>query len=853
MIKLVSRGQTTAAKFKHGFDSDFDTNVKVTFMQSDGGLCDMNSFNGYRAVLSGPAGGVVGYGLTTYPIYNKGIIGFDMGGTSTDVSRYDGEYDITHDNLTAGIQLQAPQLDISTVAAGGGSILKFEGNMMHVGPESSKAYPGPTCYKNDGPISVTDANLILGRILPQHFPKIFGPKKNEALSKELSIKGMNVIRDQINKYNNDTKFAALWNSFKVNTKIDYCIKDDNVWVRAIITKIVDDNKILVSYKYNDKQFKDVQVDRNSKDIRYVSLSVYEVAMGFIEVANESMCRPIRNITMGRGFDTSKHILATFGGAGGQHACAIARSLGITKVFIHKYSGILSAYGMGLADVNEEQQMTTAYEFSSTTMKEIIANINDIKGKCVDKLIKDGYEPKSIITKPYLNLRFKGSNVGIFVPGEPLTDDCKADNEVLYKSYKDRDIIVDTVRCVSIAKGAHVKQYKIAKRNGTDELKEIETTKAYFDVKGEVKCLETKVYDFNQLKFGDSLLGPAIILQNTSTIVIEPNCCCLVTTYGDIEIRIGNDQVQEIDTSLNNVRLAIFGHRFMSIAEQMGRALERTSVSTNIKERKDFSCAIFGPNGGLIANAPHLPVHLGSMQDAVRYQVKYWTNDDGTVNIKEGDVLVSNHPKAGGTHLPDITVITPVFNPNAKKPIFWLASRGHHADIGGIAPGSMPPFSKYLSEEGVAIEAFKLVQNGLFQEDDITKLLVTPNALGGTEAKGTRNLSDNISDLKAQIAANNKGIELMNILVDEYKLSVVQAYMKYIQDNAEEAVREMLKQTAVKYRHLNQNDDVDGKVDNDDSKYTILNAVDYMDDGTPIQVKITINSVDGSAVFDFKGT
>jgi len=740
------------------------------------------------------------------------VIGFDMGGTSTDVSRYDGEFEHVFENVTAGVYIQAPQLDINTVAAGGGSVLQFEAGMMKVGPESARAFPGPVCYLNGGPLAITDANLILGRIIPSFFPKIFGPNKDQELGSQAAKDAFTRITEEINAYN-------------------------------------------------------ANVNMNN-----VRKTIPEVALGFVQIANEAMCRPIRNLTMARGYDTTNHVLACFGGAGGQHACAIARTLGIRKVFIHKFAGILSAYGMGLADVVQEEQEACSAPFVAKSMKSLQQRLQKVAERAAQKLIEEGHGSSTISLQPYLNLRFVGTDTARFIPGKlmkydalhsehkdtedetSMTGTYEKYRDLFIKRYRkefgfvlDREILVDDVRCRATHKGRNVESETIQSRPKDKPLSSalaLPSWTAWFDVAGQgIQRLDTKVYDMADLYAGDTIAGPALILQNTSTIVIEPGCSAQITKNGNIEITVGETDSVAVSTKLDNIQLAIFGHRFMSIAEQMGRALQRTSVSTNIKERLDFSCAIFGPDGSLVANAPHLPVHLGSMQDAVRYQVNLLGD-----NIHDGDVLVSNHPIAGGTHLPDITVMTPVFANGTA--VFWVASRGHHADIGGIAPGSMPPFSRLLSEEGCAIASFFLVKNGQFQEDGIKKLLVDA---------GTRNLSDNLSDLRAQIAANNRGKQLMAGLINEYSLEVVQAYMRHIRNNAEQAVREMLKrihkecQKRKSEAQSNQTENDHEQKQQDGEQYTRLHACDYMDDGTEIAVTITINGADGSAVFDWTGT
>eukprot|EP01117_Protostelium_nocturnum_P019752 TRINITY_DN8643_c0_g1_i6.p1 TRINITY_DN8643_c0_g1~~TRINITY_DN8643_c0_g1_i6.p1 ORF type:complete len:1265 (-),score=478.55 TRINITY_DN8643_c0_g1_i6:21-3815(-) len=796
MVKLVPRAQTASVdayltplivKYMDHFLSGFDEDIKsvdVSFMMSDGGLCPMDHFNGYRSILSGPAGGVVGYAMTTYDEKTKQpVIGFDMGGTSTDVSRYAGHYTHVYDTEIAGVIIQAPQLDIQTVAAGGGSRLFFKTGMFVVGPESSSAHPGPVCYRKGGFLSITDANLLVGRLLPDYFPKIFGPSEKEPLDYEATKKSFEELRAEINEY-----YAKSGGEKK--------------------------------------------------------LSAEEIAMGFIKVANESMCRPIRNITEAKGYDASTHILACFGGAGGQHACAIARSLGMKTVFIHKFAGILSAYGLGLADVVFDSQApcALAYTDSKSTLEKLRPKIEELKKKTSSLLNEKGFKEEEISTELFLNLRYEGTDSSLMVKS-PEDQDFEAAFTLQYKTeygflLENRKLLVDDVRVRAVGSGSKIEKKRIQK---LEQVVKPETrTKVYFENLG---WFDTPVYLLSALGAGAKIDGPSLIIDNTSTIVVEDKCVANITENGDIRIEVGEQAASPIGTELDSIQLSVFANRFMSIAEQMGRTLQRTSISANIKERLDFSCALFGPDGGLVANAPHLPVHLGAMQEAVRWQMNHLGRE-----WKEGEVIVSNHPSAGGSHLPDFTVITPVFHKDKKtgesSPVFYVASRGHHADIGGISPGSMPPFSRSLVEEGACIKSFKLVRDGTFQEKGITDLLMAPGLIDlgpsyvGPKISGTRNLKDNLSDLKAQVAANNKGIHLVSELIEHYGLEVVQAYMLHVQNNAEEAVREMLVEVSNAYSL--------GEIGS-------LEALDYMDDGTPIKLKLTIDRKKRTAEFDFAGS
>ena len=573
------------------------------------------------------------------------------------------------------------------------------------------------------------------------------------------------------------------------------------------------------------------------------MTVEELALGFVHVANESMCRPIRNISEGRGFSASSHALACFGGAGGQHACAIARTLGMKIVFVHRFAGILSAYGIGVADTVEDVQSPLFAHplLASDTNRRVEDAFVALEKQASAKLMAEGFAAGKMSVRRYLNLRFSGTDTAMMISDCSTLDEYRKRFEQEYVRefgflLQNREILVDDVRVrVNASSGALKPPVAVH----LPPAQPFMVQKCYFSHLGFV---ETPVFRLREIGLDQVLNGPAIIVDDTNTILLEPGCeaLCLESS---LKLTIGKEVgIFEANSLVDNVLLSVFAHRFMSIAEQMGRTLQRTSVSTNIKERKDFSCALFGPTGGLVANAPHLPVHLGSMQDAIRWQIQHLGD-----TWKEGYVVCTNHPDAGGTHLPDITVITPVFaasnsSPNDRKPVFYVASRGHHADIGGISPGSMPPFSTYLEEEGAAIHSFFLVKDGVFDEKGITAILEAPGKqqmkYSQLKSSGTRDLKNNLSDLAAQVAANQKGISLMHSLIQEFGLEVVLSYMQHVQDNCELAVRDLLRQV-VRERKL--------------AKGEPLRAVDYMDDGSKIALAISIDEESGSALFDFSGT
>jgi 5-oxoprolinase (ATP-hydrolysing) len=783
MVKFYPRGSTAVVdayltpaiysyvqRFMSYFDKDIHTK-NVLFMQSDGGLTNHETFFGSKAIISGPAGGVVGYSKTTAKeINDTPIIGLDMGGTSTDVSRYDNGWEHVFEIQISGIAINAPQIDVNTVAAGGGSRLFFKNGMFVVGPESAGAEPGPLCYKKGGYLAVTDANLLLGRLIPEYFPKIFGKGADEELSVSEAMRGMEEIMNIINNTNKTT------------------------------------------------------------------MSIEEVAMGFIKVANEAMCRPILSLTQARGYDPKDHVLSIFGGAGGQHACALAKILNIKKVYIHKYAGILSAYGLSKAEVVEEVQEPVNRTYGTEALEYCNDLFNNIEKQAKEKLMKLYNQNYKFSTTRYLLMKYSGTDYNLVVQeGESYINDFeKAFKREYGFLLEHRELLLDYARVrVSLV------PIEDSDLNISDNEKyEIEATSQLkhsvnFELDGKISKIETDVYFWEQLAARTKINGPALILSGNSTIVIEPDCSGVITSLGNLILTIPQTKPKSTDGKIQKdpLELSLFANRFMGIAEQMGRHLQRTSVSVNIKERLDFSCAIFDSDGNLVANAPHLPVHLGAMQEVVKHQKNYLGS-----NWKKGEVILCNHPQAGGSHLPDLTVITPVYFGDTL--VFYVGNRGHHSDIGGLTSGSMPPFSKKLDDEGAAVYSFKLVEEGKFQEGGVVNIFKDDLIKKGVHP--SRNLSDNISDLKAQVAANHKGVELINELIEKFGSQKILAYMKFIQEAAEDSVRDML-------------DSFGKQIGIDEGKNGTVYSDDFMDDGSKICLNITIDRKDRSAIFDFAGT
>lgn len=743
----------------------------IQFMQSDGGLVNASKFTGLKSILSGPAGGVVGYSTTCFSKENPiPLIGFDMGGTSTDVSRFDGTFSHVLESTTAGIKIQSPQLNIDTVASGGSSRLFWENGLFRVGPESATADPGPAAYRKGGPLTITDANLYLGRLVPELFPSIFGPNEDQPLDIERTGKLFEELTKQINK----------------------------------------------------------DIGGN--------MTPYDVAYGFIQVANATMSRPIRALTEAKGFVVKDHRLVSFGGAGGQHAVFIAELLGIKEVLIHRYSSILSAYGIYLADVVEECQEPCSLLLNETVYTTLNERFAYLENNALGSLISQGFYKKDIEFQKYLNLRYEGTENALMI----RRNDNESYNEAFAKQYKlefgfsfdDRNIIVDDIRIRAIAK-SNVRQEKsvdvqlklLKKVNIDPKTNASFYKKVFFDG----KWVDTPVFDAEILQPGSVIYGPAILADKTQTNIIPPNTrATMLVSLIHIQVTSNTENVNKITDAVDPVLLSIFGNRFMDIAEQMGTQLRKTSTSTNVKERLDFSCALFDAEGNLVANAPHVPVHLGSMSTCIAMQAKLWGN-----RLKPGDVLFTNHPDLGGTHLPDITVITPAFDSDDKI-IFYVASRAHHADIGGILPGSVPPNSRELYEEGCTIYSELLVKGNIFQEDLVYRLFVEePEKYPG--CSGARRISDNINDLKAQIAANNRGMQLINQLVSKEGIDVVFKYMKAIQENSATAIKKMLKKLSLHYEK------------------TEFTGHDFMDDGSIIKLKVTLNFKEEKYIFDFNGT
>lgn len=778
VIKTVPRGQSAVvdayltpivkeyiSTFLAGFKPGFDEHTRVEFMQLDGGLCSWKNFGGLRSLLSGPAGGVVGHSKTCYdPNNHNPVIGFDMGGTSTDVSRYAGQYEFAFESLTAGIKIAAPQLDINTVAAGGGSILTYRNGVFVVGPESASAHPGPACYRKGGPLTVTDANLFTGRIIPEYFPKIFGPNEDEPLNFEITKRKFEELAKIINAESDKPKTPQ------------------------------------------------------------------QIALGFLEVANFQMAKPIRDLTDSKGHDVSKHVLASFGGAGGQHAASIAKILKIGRVIIHRHSSILSAYGISVADIVSEQQ-EPCNEVYTSSMDLLIHRCNRLKSVAEAELLDQGVSSDSISFSVYLNMGYKGSDTRIMVVQPKDGDFLQSFYDIHQREFAfndfDRTVLVSDVRV-----RASGRVFDNEERSPYQDLDTIKIIAAPPPQRTTQICFESgehtsAVHFLQKLEPGTEVVGPAIILDATQTILVPPETIATILPR-HVVLDVTVEAKQHISTSyVDPIQTSIFANRFMLIADAMSRTLQKTSVSANIKERLDYSCALFDNEGYLTANAPNVPVHLGSMSAAVRYQLEYWGDD-----LKEGDILCTNSPSVGGNHLPDLTVISPVFIDGQMR--FVVAARAHHSEIGGLTPGSSSSYARDIADEGANIKTWKIVSQGKFDYDGLQKHFVDNPRSNGVS--GTRNIEDNIADLKAQIASNQRGILLLKELFHECGPETVLFYMKNVRRTAEVAVRSFLKQYAK----------------NNAEKLPLV-AEDFMDDGCKIRVQIDIDAKSGLAVFDFSGT
>jgi 5-oxoprolinase (ATP-hydrolysing) len=773
VIKLVGRGDTTVVdaylspiirRYVGHVAGELRTehaasNARLMFMMSSGGLTAAELFQGKDAILSGPAGGVVGMAETGQEAGFDRLIGFDMGGTSTDVSHFDGEFERAFETEVAGVRMRAPMMLIHTVAAGGGSILHFDGARFRVGPDSAGANPGPACYRRGGPLAVTDANVMLGKLIPDFFPKIFGPKQDQPLDDA-------VVRE---------RFAAL-------------------------AREVGDGR-----------------------------TAEQVADGFIRIAVENMANAIKKISVQRGYDVTRYALNCFGGAGGQHACLVADALGMTRVMMHPFSSLLSAYGMGLAAIRATRQQAIEEPFADA----VLASIADVGARLGDdarnEVIGQGVPAEDVTVHVRAHVRYAGTDTPLVIeayastPGAraaaPDLDKMKSAFEAAHKSRfgfidQDKDLVVEAVSVEAVGGGRTFAEpiHKL-----TTEPLPTPTKRTRFFSNG--AWHEAGVFLREQLKPGHAVDGPAILIEAHQTIVVEPGWRADLTAKDHLVLErvVALPRRHAVGTDADPVMLEVFNNLFMSIAEQMGVALQNTAYSVNIKERLDFSCAVFAADGTLVANAPHMPVHLGSMDRAVESIIR-----DNVGSIRPGDVYAINAPYNGGTHLPDITVCTPVFDDAQKEILFWVASRGHHADVGGISPGSMSPLATNIEEEGVYIDNFKLVDRGHFQGKALDDLL--------TGAKHpARNPLQNINDLKAQIAANEKGVQELRKMVAMFTLPVVQAYMQHVQDNAAESVRRVIDRLH-------------------DSEFAY-----EMDQGTVIKVKITVDKQKREATVDFTGT
>lgn len=761
LLRIVPRGDTTVVdaylspilrRYVDQVASELQ-GVRLYFMQSNGGLAEARHFQGKDAILSGPAGGIVGAARTAETAGISRIIGFDMGGTSTDVALYDGAFERAFETSVAGVRMRAPMMAINTVAAGGGSILHFDGARLRVGPDSAGANPGPAGYRRGGPLTVTDANICVGKIVPAHFPAIFGPNGNEPLDAEIV----------------HAKFAALA----------------------------------------------AEVERATGQPQ----APRALAEGYLRIAVANMANAIKQVSVQKGHDVSRFALQCFGGAGGQHACLVADELGMETVFIHPFAGVLSAFGMGLADqaVMREQAVETA--LTDAVLPELQALSDQLAAEAEAELRRQGATDGHLRVSRKLHVRYLGTEAALIIDladRATITAAFTAAHRARFGfATPDRGLIIEAVAVEAVAPGEPVTEPSLAPR-GTALLSPVDQVSIWSGG----AAYTAPVYERTTLAAGDRIAGPALIREANATTVVEPGWTAEVsgldhmllrrTTARDTRIAAGTERADP-------VLLELFNNLFMNVAEQTGAVLQNTSQSVNIKERLDFSCAIFDGTGALVANAPHVPVHLGAMGESVRTVL-----DRRAATLRPGDVVALNNPYNGGTHLPDITVITPVFAADGKTIQFFVGSRGHHADIGGITPGSTPPVSRTLEEEGVVIDDFLLVDAGRFREAEFRAIL------GGAKYPA-RSPDVNVADIKAQVAANEKGVQELQRVVGQYGWDVVAAYMRHVMDNAEESVRQVL-----------------SRIGNGSFDYV-------MDDGSPLKVRASVDQQTRSAVVDFTGT
>jgi 5-oxoprolinase (ATP-hydrolysing) len=762
LIKFVSRGDTTVVdaylspilrRYVQQVASELP-GVPLLFMQSSGGLTQAGRFRGKDAILSGPAGGIVGMARSSERAGFNKVIGFDMGGTSTDVSHYAGEFEREFETQVAGVRMRAPMMSIHTVAAGGGSILHFDGARLRVGPDSAGANPGPACYRRGGPLAVTDCNVMLGKIQPDFFPRVFGPQADQQLDVQTVKDQFDVLADQVLKSTGN------------------------------------------------------------------SLAPEALAEGFLAIAVGNMAEAIKRISVQQGHDVTKYALTVFGGAGGQHACLVADALGMTRIYSHPLGGVLSAYGMGLADQIDIRQQTIEKNLDDALLAELEDVLELLLKQACDGLGSQ-FGPLDTVQSAFrVHLKYHGTDTALEVAFAPCVADMRAEFERAYRRrysflMPDRALVVESVSVQASLPADPVNEASAPAASRSGNL----NARAVRPMFSGGLWHDTPVYVRDDIESGDQIDGPAIISEPNQTLVIEPGWRAELSPQNHwVMLRTRPLAAHsQVDEQVNPIMLEVFNNLFMSIAEQMGVRLQNTAYSVNIKERLDFSCAIFDAQGNLIANAPHMPVHLGSMSESIKTVMR-----SNAGQMQAGDAYVVNDPYNGGTHLPDVTVITPVFSPDGSDILFYVGSRGHHADIGGLTPGSMPPNSRTVHDEGVLFTNFQLVRGGQFREEQARAIL----ASGPWPA---RNPDQNLADLRAQIAANEKGARELLRMCDQFGLPVVQAYMQHVQDNAEEAVRKVITQLR-------------------DGNYNYP-----LDNGANIRVSIRVDHASRSAVVDFTGT
>ncbi|MFE0764310.1 hydantoinase B/oxoprolinase family protein [Streptomyces smyrnaeus] len=762
LIKLVSRGDTTVVDaylspvLRRYVDEVARElrGVRLMFMQSNGGLREAGHFRGKDAVLSGPAGGVVGMARSCAEVGHERVVGFDMGGTSTDVSHYAGALERVFGTQVAGVRMRAPMMDIHTVAAGGGSVLHFDGARYRVGPDSAGAVPGPACYRRGGPPTVTDANVLLGRIRPAHFPAVFGPAGDRPLDPEAARAGFARIAEETG-------------------------------------------------------------DGRTPE---------QVAAGFLEIAVLNMANAVKKISVQRGHDITRYALAGFGGAGGQHACAVADALGIRTVVVPPLAGVLSAYGIGVADATALREQSVESELTEEGLAQVRDVCARLERQTRDELRADGLPDEAITTSARLQLRYAGTDAALTVPLDGVSEMAEsfaAEHRARYGFLMDKPLVVATAVAEATGTAGPVGIRTAAYEPGEGSAEPLETVRMFAG-----GCWrDTPLHRREELRPGRHVTGPALVVEADATTVVEPGWQAVADPRGHLLLtRVRTrEATPAVGTKVDPVRLEIFNSLFMAIAEQMGVRLEKTAHSVNIKERLDFSCALFDPEGNLVANAPHIPVHLGSMGDSIKEVLR---RTKGT--MRPGDVYAVNDPYHGGTHLPDITVVTPVFDQQGggratgSRLLFLVASRGHHAEIGGLTPGSMPAFSRTVEEEGVLFDTWLLVRDGRLREEETRALL--------TGARyPSRDPDTNLADLRAQIAANEKGIAELGRMTEQFGLGVVQAYMRHVRDNAEESVRRIITRLS------------DGS------------CTYETDSGAVIRLSVTVDRESRTALLDFTGT